>query len=103
MVEHVLVLRKTILERSYFSSQLRSTATNVASVRRLERSAAHFRVGIAHLPKEIFSLFYETLDSVKRTGRHCQPAQADFEPSTMEIGAMVRHVCRCDTNVIRRL
>ena len=49
---------------------------------------------------EFFSFFYVNFDCVKRTGRHCQPAQADFEPSTMEIGAMVRHVCRCDTNVI---
>ena len=78
--------------------------TDVASVQRPDRLAAHFRVGLRHLPKEVFSLFfYETFGSVKRTGRRWQPTQVDFEPSTVEFGATVRHVCRYDTNVIRSL
>ena len=83
---HSVVISKAGPSRAIFSNAARLRYFSSRSLASSER---------------IFSFFCVNFDCVKRTGRHRQPAQADFEPSAMEFGTMVRHACRRDTNVIR--
>ena len=94
------VLRKTILERSYFSSQLRCNCE---------------RCGFGSAPLSITPLsfqrrslessnefsFYVTRGCVERTGKRWSPTQVDFEPSIAKLGVAIRHEDGSDTNVTR--
>ena len=84
---HSVVISKAGPSRAIF---LNAARTENFHSRSLASSAKHFH-------------FYVTFGSVKRTGKRWQPTQVDFEPSAVELGATVRHVCRRDTNVIRSL
>ena len=84
---HSVVISKAGPSRAIF---LNAARTENFHSRSLASSVKHFH-------------FYVTFGSVKRTGRRWQPTQVDFEPSAVELGATVRHVCRCDTNVTRSL